>query len=500
MFRRILIFITVLAGLLWIGSGAVLAAPDSQPKQHSSATTVTDPAIPLDELVLLLRPMTSEELTVESEAWFSLLKKTVFELNQAKLVVKRQNIIIEESSDKKEEEYHQEDTVKAEKVAGDKDKTLDHITEIQEERTGLVDRLNLVLGELTKKTGLTDDGKEQEEVLHYRHYIKSVGHIEVDVADTKSAWKTITRWLTSKEGGKRWSRHIAVFLSVLFGFWLLGVLLSKGVQKALVYSSGASVMLKKFIVSSVRRVIIFIGFLIGLSALEINVTPVLALIGATGFVVAFALQDTLSNFASGLMILFYKPFDVDDWVDVSGVVGKVKSMTLVTTTIMTPDNKLMVVPNNSIWGNIITNVTGSKTRRVDLEFGIGYEADIDQAQKVLEEIISGHELVLKDPAPVVHLHELADSSVNFICRPWVKTADYWPVYWDITREVKLRFDRQGISIPFPQRDVHLYNHSEQAGPPQASEDKQKPGGSSHQESDPPAMPDDPPVEDEERSS
>ena len=159
------------------------------------------------------------------------------------------------------------------------------------------------------------------------------------------------------------------------------------------------------------------------------------------------------------MILFYKPFDVDDWVDVSGVVGKVKSMTLVTTTIMTPDNKLMIVPNNSIWGNIITNVTGSSERRVDLEFGIGYEADIDKAQKVLNEIMAEHKLVLKDPEPAVHLHELADSSVNFICRPWVKTADYWTVFWDITREVKLRFDKEGISIPFPQWDVHLYDHS-----------------------------------------
>jgi len=167
---------------------------------------------------------------------------------------------------------------------------------------------------------------------------------------------------------------------------------------------------------------------------------------------------------------------------------------------MTPDNKLMVVPNNSIWGNIITNVTGSTERRVDLMFGIGYEADIDKAQKILEEIMAGHELVLKDPAPVVHLHELADSSVNFICRPWVKTADYWPVYWDITREVKLRFDKEGISIPFPQRDVHLYNHGDQPESPQATEEKERAHESIHQESDPPAMPDNPPVEDDERSS
>jgi len=351
--------------------------------------------------------------------------------------------------------------VEADQAENEKDQTLEHITQLRETRTELVDRLALVLDELNHKIGLTDDGKEKEEVLSYRHYIKSVHGISVDVSDTKSTWKTLVSWLESKEGGRRWARHIGVFISAVIGFWLLGILLSKLVRKALVFSTRSSVMLKNFIIRSVRRVMIFIGILIGLSALEINITPVLAVIGATGFIVAFALQDTLSNFASGLMILFYKPFDVDDWVDVSGVVGKVKSMTLVTTTIMTPDNKLMIVPNNSIWGNIITNVTGSSQRRVDLEFGIGYEADIDKAQKVLEEIMAGHELVLKDPEPAVHLHELADSSVNFICRPWVRTADYWTVFWDITREVKLRFDREGISIPFPQRDVHLYNHDRQ---------------------------------------
>lgn len=229
--------------------------------------------------------------------------------------------------------------------------------------------------------------------------------------------------------------------------------------KALGFSSNISLMMKQFIVKSVRTVLIFIGILIGLSALEINVTPVLAVIGATGFIVAFALQDTFSNFASGLMILLYRPFDVDDWVDVSGVSGKVKSMTLVTTTIMTSDNKLMIVPNNSIWGNIITNVTGSNVRRVDLKFGISYDADLDQAQHVLEDIMARHEQILEKPAPVVHVHELADSSVNLICRPWVKTDDYWTVYWDMMREVKLRFDAEGISIPFPQRDMHIYDHS-----------------------------------------
>ena len=145
-----------------------------------------------------------------------------------------------------------------------------------------------------------------------------------------------------------------------------------------------------------------------------------------------------------------------DIVDAGGVSGKVDSMNLVSTHIRTFDNKVMIVPNNQIWGDVITNATGSEERRVDLVFGIGYEDDIGKAQAILEEVVRVHELVLDDPEPVIRVHELADSSVNFVCRPWTRTDDYWTVYWDITRRVKEEFDRQGVSIPFPQRDVHVY--------------------------------------------
>jgi small conductance mechanosensitive channel len=135
-------------------------------------------------------------------------------------------------------------------------------------------------------------------------------------------------------------------------------------------------------------------------------------------------------------------------------------MNLVSTTVTTPDNQIVVVPNGEIWGGVITNVTGSNTRRVDMIFGISYTDDIAKASGILEHIVSTHDLILKDPEPTVKVHELADSSVNFVCRPWVKTADYWTVYWDVTRTVKERFDAEGVSIPFPQRDVHLYKTSD----------------------------------------
>jgi small conductance mechanosensitive channel len=187
---------------------------------------------------------------------------------------------------------------------------------------------------------------------------------------------------------------------------------------------------------------------------------VLAGLGVAGFIVGFALQDSLGNFAAGAMILIYRPFDIDDFVEVTGASGLVKKMNLVSTTIATFDNQTLVVPNSKIWGDVIKNVTAQTERRVDLEFGIGYDDDIEHAERVLIETVTAHEKVLDEPEPMIKLHTLGDSSVNFIVRPWTKTEDYWDVYWDLMREVKLRFDREGISIPYPQTDVHFYTDNE----------------------------------------
>ncbi|MDH5627778.1 MAG: mechanosensitive ion channel family protein, partial [Candidatus Krumholzibacteria bacterium] len=195
----------------------------------------------------------------------------------------------------------------------------------------------------------------------------------------------------------------------------------------------------------------------------VSLSPLLAGLGVAGFIVGFALQDTLANFASGVMILFYKPFDKGDAVEAGGVTGVVSHMSLVSTTILTFDNQTIIVPNSKIWGDVIKNINTQDRRRVDLKFGISYSDDIPRAEAVLMEIVKAHPNVLETPEPVVRLHELGDSSVNFVVRPWVVTTDYWEVYWDLTRTVKMRFDKEGISIPFPQRDVHLYTEGPGAG-------------------------------------
>jgi small conductance mechanosensitive channel len=216
------------------------------------------------------------------------------------------------------------------------------------------------------------------------------------------------------------------------------------------------------IISTAANLVLLLGLLFGLAQLGISVGPLLAGLGIAGFIVGFALQDTLGNFASGMLILLYRPYDVGDMIEAGGAFGKVSHMSLVNTTILTVDNQTLVLPNSKIWGDVIKNVTAQRERRIDLVFGIGYSDDIPKAEKVLNEIVESHGKILKDPEPVVRLHTLGESSVDFVVRPWVKTDDYWDVYWDITRAVKMRFDEEEISIPFPQRDVHIFSGDETA--------------------------------------
>lgn len=334
----------------------------------------------------------------------------------------------------------------AEEKAESRASLLKYLTGLRAQQTVLVDRVNRVLDALEEKGG---------DVEEYRQYISAVSGIEVDVSDASAVWSTISGWMLSKEGGLRWLKNISLFVVTVLAFIILSNLIASALEKTLSRTRQASKLLGDFLVATVRRLVVVVGILIGLAALEVNVGPLLAVIGAAGFVIAFALQNSLGNFASGILILAFRPFDVGDVVEIGGVLGEVKSMNLLSVLIHTPDNKAVIISNNQVWGGVITNVTGTDTRRVDLVFGIAYDDDIGKAQRVLEAVVGADDRVLKHPETVIRVHELADSSVNFVCRPWVKTRDYWEVYWALTRAVKERFDQEGISIPFPQRDVHL---------------------------------------------
>jgi small conductance mechanosensitive channel len=350
------------------------------------------------------------------------------------------------------ESVAQEAEIKADTEAEQKNELLATLTELRTQRTALIERFNVVLDELKAKGG---------DVESYVKYRDAVDEVIVDVSDTSAAWTFIKGWLTSEKGGVKWAVNLSKFIGILVLFYLLAILIGKAVKKATASAKNMSQLLKDFINTFARRSIIAIGLLVAVSALNIPITPLLAIITAAGLVIGLALQGTLSNFASGLLLLFYRPFDVGDLIDAGGNTGTVSSMNLMSTIIKTLDNKVMVVPNNSIWGSVITNISRTERRRIDMVFGISYSDSIERAQAILEEIVKNHPDTLEDPPPVVRLHELGDSSVNFVVRPWVLPANYWEVYWDITRKVKEEFDRQGISIPFPQRDVHFYPESEQ---------------------------------------
>lgn len=193
-----------------------------------------------------------------------------------------------------------------------------------------------------------------------------------------------------------------------------------------------------------------------LGQVGIQTASLVAIMGAAGLAVGLALQGSLSNFAAGVLILIFRPYKIGDFVELAGTAGTVVGVQIFTTELATPDNKQIIVPNASAMGGIITNVSAKPTRRVDMVFGIGYSDDIDKARDVILDILNSDERVLKDPAPQVAVSELADSSVNFVTRPWVNAADYWGVMFDTTEQVKKRFDAAGISIPFPQQDVHMH--------------------------------------------
>ncbi len=228
------------------------------------------------------------------------------------------------------------------------------------------------------------------------------------------------------------------------------------VKKLLGRSPAMDEMLIDFVASLVNSVLILFVIIAALDQLGVDTSSLVALIAAAGLAIGLALQGSMQNFASGVMLLFFKPFKRGDFIDAGGVTGVVEKVQIFSTTMRTGDNKEVIVPNGGIYDSPITNYSARDTRRIDMVFGIGYDDDFRQAKAILERLVTEDERILKDPAPVIALSELGDSSVNFIVRPWVNSGDYWKVLWAMNESVKTEFDAAGISIPYPQMDVHLH--------------------------------------------
>lgn len=340
-------------------------------------------------------------------------------------------------------------------ATGDELKAL-QVTQLLAQRQVDSDTKNLTdLVKLADNMGI--DTAEYKRLL-----FEQTGNVTDDLLNSKVMWSIVTSWTTDFsswlfENLPQMIFKVIIFIFIIFAFKTLKNVVRKMVTRAVSTKNlKMSMLMQEFFISMSGKIVFAIGILIALSQVGLNLAPILTGFGVAGIIIGFALQDTLSNFASGMMLLIYRPFDVGDLVEAGSITGKVSHMSLVNTTIKTFSNEIIIVPNSKIWGDIIKNVTHEKVRRIDMVFGIGYSDDIEKTERVLQDIVESHPSVLRSPEPNIKLHTLNSSSVDFIVRPWVKTDDYWDVYWDITREVKMRFDREGISIPFPQQDVHLH--------------------------------------------
>lgn len=305
-------------------------------------------------------------------------------------------------------------------------------------------------------------GAVPEDLEAHRKYLSAFQIESVRTTDLRSLVRFTVNWVFSVDGGLGVLLNLGGVLVAIWIMMFIARFLRKLARDALENVPKLSNLLKSFILTAVYWGTFTIGILITLAIVGVNVTPLFAVVGGLSFILGFALQETLGNLASGLMIMVLKPFDMGDYIQTAGISGTVDEMSVVSTQIRTFDNQIIVVPNSKIWGDVITNVSASDTRRVDLVFGIGYTDNAAHAIKVLQALVSKHDLCLSSPEPEVFVGELGDSSVNIFCRPWCKSDDYWSVYWDLTGQAKERFDTEGISIPFPQRDVHIY----QAGSPE----------------------------------
>ncbi len=424
MVSRLLRLILALSLLLGALAPAMLpASAQDAPETAAPDPALTDPSIDPGELELRLIPLTRDDLAALAPVWLDIVKAKTQAVIDQQIAISR--------SDGADPEARA---------------TLDRLAD---ERRRLFDDYTLVVDAWEKKGG------DPDTIATYRTYRNSVIFEEKRTAGWEALLSQAVAWLTRSDGGVRLGLRIVAVVGSLVVLLAAARMVRRIARRALGRVPNLSKLLQAFLLMVLYWMVIAFGLMIVLSMLGVDITPVFALIGGASFIMAFALQDTLGNLAAGLMIMINRPFDEGDYVDIGGVAGTVQSVSIVSTKVTTPDNQVIVVPNSKAWGNVITNVTASATRRVDLTFGISYEDSIDKAQEVLEATVAAHPLVLKDPKPVIRVNALSASSVDFICRPWARSSDYWAVYWDLLRQVKINFDAAGISIPYPQQDLHV---------------------------------------------
>ncbi len=404
------------------------------------AKTTKDPKISLTKLTLLLKPLTLEQLENEAAAWLVLLQNKLQELSDAE-------IALEDQKGK---------AVKGE--PGTADSITANSSNLKAEETALVARFNIVLDELDAKGG---------DSTSYRQYIDAVSGLEKYITNSNGLGVQLVSWFTSEEGGISLAIDVGIGLAKLGGILIITMIaaprLGKLTDNLLGRVSGISILFRGFIVTIVKRGVLVIGALIALAALGVDLGPILALVGGASFVLAFALQSNLGNFASGLMLLINKPFDVGDEVKVAGYWAYVDSISLASTKIKDFGGNIVTLPNNTVWGSDIINYTHAETRKLSLPIHIKFTEDIDRVSKMWQEITSAHPKVLDNPAPLVfpwNSHYDYYIWLNLIASS--KTEDYWGVYLDLLKELQKRIPEFNIELAAPQQEIKLDQHLPEA--------------------------------------
>jgi small conductance mechanosensitive channel len=392
----------------------------AQGTPESYLTQVQNPDLAREDLQALVKPLSEAELGQVAEIWRGYLQSNL------------------EQTARKDLSSHQ-----GAKLA-------------QEQRGALLDaQRSLELKYRDVLAEWREKGADAAALRLHELYLKSALKSTLRSFNPLELTRSLERWLFSPDGGIHVLYSLIGFGVAAWALFIWAGFSTRLVERALAKTSTLSRILKKFLLKVVYWVTFVLGGLVFFSFLGVNVTPFFAIFGGVSFILGFALQQTIGNLASGLMMMILKPFDTGDTVRVAGVSGQVDEMSVVSAQIRTFDNQIVTIPNSIIWGDVITNVSASETRRVDLLFSISYSDSAAQAIQALEDLVSNNEKCLQVPAPQIFVGELGENSVNIYCRPWVKREDYWEVFWGLTGAAKECFDAEGITIPFPQRDIHV---------------------------------------------
>lgn len=415
---------------------ATESAASEEDSDPATAVTVDDETIPTDELALLVKPLTLSELETEASAWQLLLQEHAQELADLEIAIKQEG---EETSDS----IHNRQLVQ--------------VTALQTEEAAIIDRFNTVLDALERKGG---------DPASYRTYIDAISGIELDLTDTQGVRIRLMGWLTSPEGGIRLGIGILKFGSILLVALFLSPRLGRLTDTLLSRVEAVSGLFRGFATMIVRRGVLVLGALLAVASLGVSLGPILALVGGASFVLAFALQSNLGNFASGLMLLVSKPFDVGDEVEVAGYWSYIHSISLANTKIKDFDGNLITIPNNTVWGGNIINYTHSDIRKLALPIHVKFTEDLNKIYEMWSDIANSHPKVLDDPAPSwFPWNAHYDYYIWVGLKAWARVDDYWTVYIDLLKELQVRLDEAGIELASPTQDIRLQQGGAQSDIP-----------------------------------